>query len=305
MFFNSAFMPYLVNTFLNNATTPEQLLWDIHFILLTNAFSPAMKLLDPWFWYRKYQQKRILKLGAKCNMPQLVVNSWFEGPEIDMAESYAFVVRTMLLCSWYASVAPLGLIFSMCGLGFGYWLDKYFLLRINCYPNSQNESVVYRFVHNLEILPYLYIFGATEYQYRVIKSQELMDFIWGFLVYGVTSVAMTLCLVIYYFFFKKKWLSKNPSKLKYEEVRFLFLGDFDRSNPLTRNQASKRFLEEIENARSLSPTQKRQLIKHATISIRKSMENAKIFMGLNRSPSIGMPGVMEEIKTKEFEMEEV
>lgn len=305
MFFNSAFMPYLVNTFLNSDTSPEQLIWDIHFILLTNAFSPGMKLLDPWLWYRKYQQNRILKLGKMCDKPQFVVNSWFEGPEIDMAENYAFVVRTLLLCTWYAAMAPLGLIFSMCGLGFGYWLDKYFLLRINCYPNSQNESVVYRFINNLEILPYLYIFGATEYQYRVIKSQELMDFIWGFLVYGVTSGAMTLYLVVYYIFFKTKWLSKNPSKLKYEDVRFQFLGDFERCNPLTQNQASKKFLDEIENARSLSPTQKRQLLKHATISIRKSKEGTKTFMGLNRSPSIGMPGVVEEVNTKEFELDEV
>ena len=305
MFFNSALMPYLVNTFLNNETTPEQLLWDIHFILLTNAFSPAMKLLDPWLWYRICQQKRIISLGNKCHLPQLTVNSWFEGPAVDMAENYAFVVRTLLLGSWYAAIAPLGLIFSMIGLGFSYWLDKYFLLRVNSYPLSQSENVVYRYVNNLEILPYLYIFGATEYQYRLIKSQELMDFIWGFLVYGITSGAMTLCLLVYYLFFKKKWLSKNPSLLKYEDVRFLFLGDFERSNPMTQTDASKRFLKEIQNARQLSPTQKKQLMKQATISIRKSSERVKSFMALKRSPSIGITPTYGEINVKEFELQEI
>ena len=305
MFFNSALMPYLVNTFLNNETTPEQLLWDIHFILLTNAFSPIFKLLDPFLWYRKYQQKRIMAMGENCTMPQLIVNSWFEGHPIDMAENYAFVVRTLLLGSWYAAIAPLGLIFSMIGLGFSYWLDKYFLLRVHSYPMSQNESIIYRFVNNLEILPYLYIFGATEYQYRLIQSQELMDFLWGFLVYGVTSGAMTVCLLIYYVFFKKKWMSKNPSELKYEDARFLFLGDFERCNPLTQAEASQRFLKEIENARQLSPIQRKHLMKAATMSIRNSHDRMKTLMGLKRKPSIGMPGMFEDGGVKEFELDEM
>ena len=50
---------------------------------------------------------------------------------MDIADSYAFITRTLYLSAWYGAVAPLGLIFGLCGILFNYWVDKYMLLRVH------------------------------------------------------------------------------------------------------------------------------------------------------------------------------
>lgn len=125
-FFNSALMPYLIHYSLSVSRTPELLIWDIHFILLTNAFStPICKVFDPFLIYRYVKQRQIYSKGKKNTVTQFEANKWFEGHPFDTAENYAYVARSLLIGCWFASMAPLGLIFALLGIGSNYWLDKY------------------------------------------------------------------------------------------------------------------------------------------------------------------------------------
>ena len=276
-FFNSALMPYLVNTFIYSSNTSEQLIWDIHFILLCNAFStPIFKCFDPILWLRKLMVTYIRYKGKKCLMPQHNVNYWFENTSMDIAENYAYITRTLLLAVWYSSVAPLGLIYCMMGLAVNYWLDKFLLLRVNSFPQHQNEQIIYKFINNLEIIPYLYMYGAIEYHSRIVVSENLIEWIWSFLFYGISSISLTLCLVIYIACFKHKVPSKNLSPLSYEEVRYLFVSEYDRTNPITQDQANKEFFISIKNNRCLSPVQKRKLIRKTAALIDPNIVNGVI-----------------------------
>ncbi len=134
-------------------------------------------------------------------------------------------------------------------------------MRVHALPVNQSEGVIYKIVNNLEILPYLYIYGAIVYQHQVIISQNLIDFTWKFLFYGVTSVSLTFLLIIYYLFFKYKLPSKNVSDLKYDDAKFLFLSDYDRVNPVTTIKASREFIKTVKETENLSPMEKRNLIR--------------------------------------------
>lgn len=260
-FFNSALTPYLVHSFIYSNKTSEQLIWDIHFILLSNSFSfPIFKCFDPFLYFRKFMRYYIIKNNNNLLMTQHEVNYWFEGPEMDIAENYAYLTRTLLLCCWYSSVAPLGLIFGIMGLGFNYWIDKFRLLRINAFPQYQTEQIIYKFINNLEILPYLYMFGAIEYHSRIVISLNLIDFIWGFIFYGISSFSMTLCLVIYLVFFKYKADRKNINDLKYNDIKFDFITEYDRENPITQGRANKEFVASIKESKNLKPIDKKNLI---------------------------------------------
>jgi hypothetical protein len=52
-----------------------------------------------------------------------------EGLEFDIAESYVFITRTLFISTWYAPVAPVGLLFGIIGMVINYWVDKYFLVK--------------------------------------------------------------------------------------------------------------------------------------------------------------------------------
>lgn len=284
VFFNSAFMPYLINTFCYDKSTNEQLIWDIHLILLTNAFStPVYKICDPFALYRRLKRCVILCQGNSCHLTQHEVNRWFEGQMFDIAENYAYVTRTLFLCTWYASVAPLGLIFGMVGLVFNYWLDKYFLLRVTAFPQSQSEDIIKKIIDNLELLPYLYIFGTIEYNQRIIISYNLIEFIWAFVFYGLTSFSMTILLVIYILFYKPKIMSKNLSELKYEDARFMFFTEYDRVNPLTENQGNQEWIAFIQQNTVLSETHKINLIKQANQNVRDNRNKVVSFIAKKAS----------------------
>ena len=284
VFFNSAFMPYLINTFCYDNSTNEQLIWDIHLILLTNAFStPVYKICDPFAMYRRLQRIIIRCKGRSCVLTQHEVNRWFEGQYFDIAENYAYVTRTLFLCTWYASVAPLGLIFGMVGLIFNYWLDKYFLLRITAFPQNQSEDIIKKIINNLEFIPYLYIFGTIEYNQKIIVSYNLIEFIWAFVFYGLSSVSMTLLLVIYIICYKSKIMSKNLSELKYEDARFMFFTEYERVNPLTENQGNKEWIEYIKENTQLSENHKKNLIKKAHQNVRDNKNKVVSFIAGKRA----------------------
>lgn len=265
-FFNSALMPYLVNSFFYSNKSSEQLIWDIHFILLCNAFStPLSKIFDVFLWFRKIMRIYIRFKGKKCLIPQYNVNYWFENTSMDVAENYAYITRTFLLAVWYSSVAPLGLIYCLIGLSFNYILDKYLLLKVHAIPLHQTEEIIYKFINNFEIIPYLFLYGAIEYHSRIVMSENLIEWIWSFLFYGISSASLTLCLVIYIIFFKHKMLTKNLSPLSYNEVRHLFVSEYDRANPITQNKANKEFILTIKNNIKLSPLQKKKIMRRAAV----------------------------------------
>ena len=284
VFFNSAFMPYLINTFCYDNSTNEQLIWDIHLILLTNAFStPIYKICDPFAMHRRLQRLYIKFQGKSCVLTQHEVNRWFEGQYFDIAENYAYVTRTLFLCTWYASVAPLGLLFGMVGLVFNYWLDKFFLLRVTAFPQNQSEDIIKKIINNLEFIPYLYIFGCIEYNQKIIVSYNLIEFIWAFVFYGLTSASMTVLLVIYIIFYKPKIMSKNLSELKYDDARFMFFTEYDRVNPLTENQGNKEWIEYIKENTQLSENYKKNLIKKAHQNVRDNRNKVVSFIAGKRA----------------------
>ena len=283
VFFNSAFMPYLINTFCYDNSTNEQLIWDIHLILLTNAFStPIYKLCDPWAWHRRLMRLYIRIQGRSCVLTQHAVNRWFEGQYFDIAENYSYVTRTLFLCTWYASVAPLGLIFGMVGLIFNYWLDKYFLLRVTAFPQNQSEDIIK----------------------KIIVSYNLLEFLWAFVFYGLTSATMTALLVIYIVFYKPKIMSKNLSELKYEDARFMFFTEYERVNPVTENQGNKEWIEYIKENTKLSENHKKNLIKKANQNVRENRNKVVSFIAGGRA-SFNLKMMNEEIKEEELTDEQI
>jgi hypothetical protein len=134
---------------------------------------------------------RLHRFGEqKCPYTQATANKIYERWTIDLADSYAYIARTLFLSTWYASVAPLGIVFSLAGLFSNYWIDKYLLLRVYSIPKAVSEEVFTKVINILEILPLVYMCGNYEYELHITNSDSLIKFISEFFSLGTTSIAL-------------------------------------------------------------------------------------------------------------------
>lgn len=99
--------------------------------MLANAFSePLYKIFDPEMWYRVGRRKYIASLKPEKNpYTQSYANMAWEGYEIQVADNYQYIFRILVITTWFAHSAPLGVVFSLTGLFLDYWIGKYLLLR--------------------------------------------------------------------------------------------------------------------------------------------------------------------------------
>lgn len=56
---------------------------------------------------------------------KFLFNRLFENNEETLSDNYAGIIKTMLMTSFYASIIPLGILFSIVALTLLYWVYKY------------------------------------------------------------------------------------------------------------------------------------------------------------------------------------
>jgi hypothetical protein len=201
-FINTCFTVYIVHG--NWLEDSEQiLLWDIHLIMLTNAFSePFAKVFDPTMLYR-----HLMRLWIRTRSPspytQKYANELWEGHPMSIADNYQYIGRMLLITIWFTCAAPLGVVFSLTAMLLNYWIDRLFLVRVNKIPESVSEAVADRILMVLELLPLVYMCGTLQYTYKFGESSNVFEFVAKFLNYGVVFVVMLLTMLGYALFWRR------------------------------------------------------------------------------------------------------
>jgi len=134
--------------------TRNSLVSGVFFLYLLNAFVPSLSYyFNPFYILRIFKRSSVRSSAADPNskVTQNDANSVFEGPPVDMAQRYANVQKTMLFTAFYASVVPVGILFSIAGLIITYWTDKYLLLRRHCRPNALGKELAEDMADFLEL----------------------------------------------------------------------------------------------------------------------------------------------------------
>jgi hypothetical protein len=201
-FINTCFTVYIVHgNWLDDSD--QILLWDIHLIMLTNAFSePLAKLIDPTMVYRHLMRLRVLNKSPSPYI-QKYANELWEGHPLSVADNYQYIGRALLITVWFTYAAPLGVVFSLTALLLNYWVDKIFLVRVNKMPESVSEAVAEKILMVLELLPLVYMCGTLQYTYKFGESSNIFEFLAKFLNYGIVFVVILLTMFGYAFFWKR------------------------------------------------------------------------------------------------------
>ena len=132
------------------------------------------------------------------------MNKLWEGYEISNADNYQYIYRILIITTWYAHSAPLGVVFSLIGLCLDYWIGKYLLLRVYRRPENISKHISSFMLLSLELLPLIYICGLLQFTYKVSKSSNLFNFMTNFLEYGITTTVLLVCILGYLIFFRPK-----------------------------------------------------------------------------------------------------
>lgn len=81
-------------------------------------------------WFRFFRRKYIERIPINKNpYTQSYVNSAWEGYEIQIADNYQYIFRMLVITTWFAHSAPLGVVLSLLGMFIDYWVGKLLLLR--------------------------------------------------------------------------------------------------------------------------------------------------------------------------------
>jgi hypothetical protein len=261
LFLNTAITVLLAHLFLqwlngyNVKKNPSQLtsdnVWgqgglieDLWSIFWSNAFvSPILNIIDPIYLWKLFKQKSMKEDGENCKLTQLDAHTVFEGPEFDVAEKYAGVVKTVWLTAFYAPAIPICIPISLGGLFFQYWAEKYVLLRRSSYPLTMGSHLPKSTIVSLECTTFIYALGSLIFSVYASYFTADEDY---YIAPNVAAVVISFAYLVFPINYLNKFMcsmvKKEEEDTPYDEARLDFPIDYDISNPITHNRALRDML---------------------------------------------------------------
>lgn len=213
--------------------------------MIANAFSePLFKLIDPVMWYKYFRRVYISGLKPEENpYTQEYINKLWEGHEISNADNYQYITRVLFVTTWFASVAPVGVLISLIGIILDYWISKVLLVKIYKIPENVSEDIVLPTLMGLELLPLVYICGVLQFTYKVSTSPDIFMFFYDFLHYGITTIVIFLSIFGYLLFCKRPL--QPQVKRTYSQSKLGFGFNYETENPITRLKGNINYLYDV------------------------------------------------------------
>jgi hypothetical protein len=110
---------------------------------------------------------------------------------------------------WFASIAPLGLFFTLLIMIADYWITKYMLLRMN--SQSKILSIeISKPLSFLELIPLIYIAGIFPFILKISTTLSLELFMNQFYTYGLVLIILLVMVVVYLTLFYKQKMFVPP-----------------------------------------------------------------------------------------------
>ncbi|CAD8085697.1 unnamed protein product [Paramecium sonneborni] len=210
---------------------------DAFFLIIVNSFFvPILAYLDPLYFYKLYQQQ-FFKVNNNLN--QIEANKIFEGPSVLLYESYAYICLSLWISLLFAPLLPISLLFCSLGLLLYYWIQKYLLLRRNSKPPFQSFHLNREMMNLFELSPIILAVGQLWTDYVFSSSSAVLTI--NFISFGFSCLELiTPATRISKLFDKKQNIFTE--KDRYQDVYLKLSTDYDRTNPLTQQQAILEFI---------------------------------------------------------------
>ena len=209
-------------------------------LFLSNSFlTPIMWSVNFEFLLKKI---KICLVEKKCiYYTQKELNNLYELLDMEIASKYSYITKTLLMSFLYMPIFPLGVLISLIGFIFGYFIEKFNFSKMYKRPEMLNSKMC-EFYSNYFILNF---FMLTVGDYVFLKDSNKSN-VWPILniiLFGI------LIIIPYNQIFGFDLIGINESEIKgnqtYEDDYFSFYNDYERTNPMTKKEGIKHFFTKL------------------------------------------------------------
>ena len=248
-FTTSGIIPLVSNFFENGLKHNEFLVDNYLIIFLCNSFlTPLLWTFDIKYIYNRI---KIFLLEKKKdpdkhhNMTQRELNKLYQLANMKIAYKYSYVARTILLTLFCISIFPFGIIISIIGLGFGYFLELFNFTHIYSKPEMINEKICLFYMEYFTIYISAFVLGELIFEESIFTSE-----VW---VVVNLIIFLNLSILPYTKLLDFKCLKFNSiNETKFEDVYFSFYNDYQRQNPITKIDGLKNYINKLRIYRYIS-----------------------------------------------------
>mmetsp|Transcript_17258 Transcript_17258/g.17194 ORF Transcript_17258/g.17194 Transcript_17258/m.17194 type:complete len:350 (-) Transcript_17258:25-1074(-) len=241
---------------------PYGLVNDVLFLLIVSGISsPLTYIFSPLYLYKVHKRRQVKKLARKgiIGITQIQANKLWENPEVDMAQRYANILVTLIICFIFAPLFPLCFLIGFISVFLQYWTDKLMLLRRHSRPRNFGKGMSDNMLKWIPLFILAYSASNCIFLF-FLKSEDYHNIlipIAAFLLVALFFVSPIrfLCGI------KGKIRRKNEGinvdeRNEYEEHAVNFNEDYMRNNPLLAKEGWKDWLKLVEHRKGTAEKRK-------------------------------------------------
>eukprot|EP00743_Colponemidia_sp_Colp-15_P001893 GILK01002063.1.p1 GENE.GILK01002063.1~~GILK01002063.1.p1 ORF type:complete len:1007 (-),score=116.97 GILK01002063.1:128-3148(-) len=229
---NSAIIVLAINWYDLDWFRPSGLCEKVFYIQVSNAIvPPLMGYFNPF---------RLLKSSKRANagsrdITQYELNALYEGTNIDMAQRYANIMKTLFLTLLFVPILPIGIPIGMGALFLSYWCDKYMLLRYHKRPFYLGSALSKQCMRFLALCLAAYVLGM--FRFGAFATQELIDSRAGYISALIAAIIVGCYAVLPITFWQFIFcagvghLDRPDDAAPYQEVQDKFINKYHTENP--------------------------------------------------------------------------
>ncbi|CAI2384085.1 unnamed protein product [Moneuplotes crassus] len=266
---NTGVIPLIVNLGKKRWFGRSGLAIDMFFILLAiNFITPSLSLFNVVHFWRKFRYWYEERKGEKSSMTQREANQLAEGVDWNPPYYYATSVSILIITCFYTPLIPLLAIISFFGLIYKYWVEKYVLLRRCKIPQELGEQMAIMFIGVIPLCLFFYSLGQFIFIQTLSEGKNQLPWIpLGMMILAVLVVSPVLA------YLDLQTKVKRDEKATFEKYKNEFLTDYNRSNPITSDDAIQDHIQSLQKLRTVRNT------NHLLTRFKESIR-AKIFPAL-------------------------
>ena len=252
-------IPLVVDIILDTSNY-EMLITNMFTMFLVNSvITPLIWTLNitPVYWIKKLKICLIEKDSTKyLNLNQKKLNELYEKSDMKIPEKYSYIAKTLLMTFLYISIFPFGVLISLGGFILCYFLEKYNFINNYKRPEILNNTLFFFYLEYFIVI--IFFIGVGDY---IFLSDVFSSRTWSL----VNIIFLGVLIVIPYNYLLKcdfiGFKDININKITYEDAYFEFLVNYEKVNPMVRDEGKKNYIEKLYEKKLIDEKLRDKLLK--------------------------------------------
>jgi hypothetical protein len=225
------------------------LAYTVFWLEIMNAVMvPLIYLINPMRMFKLLKRFLFSRASTKGELhaTQLAANNAYEGPEVDLVDRFASILKTLFLSLFFAPIVPIGPAIGLCGVVIEACIFKYMLLRVHCKPRIYQASLVIGSAEWMHWGILAYSLGILSFYWRLVHDLWPLEL---FFFIAICGFVLTPLNSIIFCCFKDQTLENirnmydgpnQDTSDNYFKTLNQFYTDYEIENPITKKTGVER-----------------------------------------------------------------